>query len=349
METAPPSTDPEAFYADSRRAALAAQTQAGTVARDFRVGGRLMRLRFAGDALLPALTAAFAHLAVPVSSDPPELTVHLWDTASSGIPLPHLARWNDCTERGVVRGFHGSPLAVTRLQAAGVCSVLHTERGEALYWAASAADVPGYESGSPFRGLLHAWWRRHHGLLLHAGAVGTPAGGALIVGRGGVGKSTASLACLQAGLHYASDDYCLVVHRDAPVVHSLYCSAKLRVPQLQRFPVLHPLAEVVGEPGEEKALCFLNGLPGYLPARALPLRAILMPRVTGRVDSALTPASAGAALQALAPSALLQLPDAGPAEFAAIRSVVAQAPCYWLEAGTDLTQIPQRVREAIEA
>ncbi|MEI6211350.1 MAG: serine kinase [bacterium] len=327
-----------------RQAALAA---GDGVDRDYRIGGCVIRLRHAGPALIPALSSALAHLEQSPVEVTPDLTIHLWDTQSSGISLPYVSIWNDCTERGAVRAFAGSGLSATRLQAAGVCSLWDPERQLAFYWARSANDVPGYERGAPLRGLLHAWWRERHGLLLHAAAVGAGGAGALLVGRGGVGKSTSALACLAAGMQYVSDDYCLLKHYPDPMLHSLYSTAKLHASDLQLFPALRPLVANPGELGEEKALCFLHPQASLQIASQLRLTAILLPRVTGKRDTRLVPASGMDALCALAPSALMQLPDAGAAELTHLRQVVTRVPCYWLEAGTELPQIPAQVREAI--
>lgn len=325
---------------------MAAHT-CGTLDRDFVIGGRMIRLRFAGVALLPPLVSALAHLTAAPASTAPDLTIHLWDTLSSGVTMPFLPQWNDCSGRGAVRAFAQSSLSVTRLPAAGVFSMWDPERQLAVYWAHSAAEIPSYERGAPFRGLFHAWWREHDGLLLHAGAVGTEHGGALLVGKGGVGKSTTALACMEAGMHYLSDDYCLLTHRPDAVIHSLYCTAKLHGADVQRFPALLPSISNPEELGEEKALCFLHQQSRCQLTRHIPLQAILLPRITGRKDSRLSPASPIIALQALAPSALIQLPNAGAREFTHIREVVTRVPCYWLEVGTDLRQIPQWVMEAI--
>src|SRR5947209_5369755 len=65
----------------------AAGAAGGPVERSFRVGGRRLLLRFAGPALLPVLTAPLEHLAVS-SPGRPDLTVYVWDTASTGVQPP---------------------------------------------------------------------------------------------------------------------------------------------------------------------------------------------------------------------------------------------------------------------
>ena len=60
-------------------------------ARDFyyRLAGQTTRLRFAGNALVPYLTRALAHLFVP-PTEKPDFTICLWESLTTGRPLPRL-------------------------------------------------------------------------------------------------------------------------------------------------------------------------------------------------------------------------------------------------------------------
>jgi len=51
-------------------------------------------------------------------------------------------------------------------------------------------------------------------------------------------------------------------------------------------------------------------------------------------------ATAGAALKALAPSTILQLPGAGQKALRSIAKLLKQVPCYVLELGIDQERIP---------
>ena len=74
-------------------------------------------------------------------------------------------------------------------------------------------------------------------------------------------------------------------------------------------------------------------VPGF------PLRALLLPRVTGRPATTLNPASKSAALLALAPSTIIQLHTAGRDALERMTALVRQVPCYNLELGTDIAGI----------
>jgi hypothetical protein len=153
---------------------------------------------------------------------------------------------------------------------------------------------------------------------------------------------------MRSGMNYLGDDYCLLVNESNPVIHSLYRSAKIKHEDTWRFTDMTPSAAGIQEQGREKALYYLDDGPSCRISTSAPLRAILMPRVTGRIDTRLVPASSIEAIHSLAPSAIFQLPDAGRIEFERISAVAKKVKCYWLEVGTDVSQIPDYVKEAIE-
>jgi serine kinase of HPr protein (carbohydrate metabolism regulator) len=188
---------------------------------------------------------------------------------------------------------------------------------------------------------------QHDRLLVHGAAVGNDHGAVLIVGKSGSGKSTTALACLSSGLLYLGDDYTIIETLPSPVVHSLYATAKVDVNQVNAFPHLLPKIHNNGTLAGEKALMFLS--PDYNKQMIpdLPVRAILVPRVTGGPRTQLKKTSAAAALTALAPSTIFQLPRAGESNFKIVARFVSKVPCYTLECGKNLAQIPEMVLGAL--
>jgi hypothetical protein len=79
-----------------------------------------------------------------------------------------------------------------------------------------------------------------------------------------------------------------------------------------------------------------------------PIRAVLVPRVAGVHDTRIVPASANAALAALAPSTIFQLHPPQRDALARMATLVRQVPCYSIELGTDLPQIPRAIAELLE-
>jgi hypothetical protein len=132
---------------------LEAEQQAGgSVEYDYQIGGHTVRLRFAGEALIPRITRAFAHLAAPLTPTP-DLVVCLWDSASTGRRLPLLVSslvrlvkitWlKDRGIRGELLEYNSSRIR-TALHGHdnNILSLLDLTQPLAVYWVADARDIP---------------------------------------------------------------------------------------------------------------------------------------------------------------------------------------------------------------
>jgi hypothetical protein len=315
------------------------QQVAGPVERSYIIGGYRIRLSFSGPALL-SLTRALEHLAADDHSTP-DLTICLWDSESTGQRM--ISRpWqeNDFLARGVIQGYNTERIYTAFQHGSATVSVLDKERDLAVFWAPDAR-LPYWEHGSPLRTVFH-WWLLSRGLqLVHAAAVGNSRGGVLIGGKGGSGKSTTALACLESNLSYVGDDYTLLGLDSGPVVHSLYNSAKLNSDHIQRFPALLPKIANTERSAEEKALLFVHEHYPSKVATRLSVRAILVPRVTGLAATRLKRVSVAMTLAALAPSTIFQLPRAGNEALKFLATFARPMPCFSLEVGTDLSTIPR--------
>jgi hypothetical protein len=327
----------------------------GTVDRYFSMGGYTVRLSFASQVMADQMTPAIAHLETR-PTDQPALTICLWDNALSETRLPGLMP-------AFMRAFHwyGHETLDARTNVTALCSdrfqmhfklgpnifsALDFQQNLALYWIDDTALLPYWERGSPLQNILSWWASRHQRQYVHAAAIGTATGGVLLAAKGGSGKSTSALSCLNSSLVYASDDYCLISTEPAPYVYSLYNTAKLKgATDLERFPKLAPLVTNRDRLGEEKALIFLKQHFPEKVVSGFPLRAILVPQITGGIDTRLSKSSAIAALKALAPSTLFQLSGTGERSFQMMSTLVKQVPCYTLELGTDISQIPLVILE----
>jgi hypothetical protein len=320
-----------------------------------------VQINFSGSGLASVLLPAIAHNALP-DGENPAYQIFAWDSASTGCELPLiLARhvqilkreWASYLDsRGSVAHLSGDKILTTlHLGAAGVSlSLYHSCLRQAIYWSEDAGTVPYYEQGAPFRTILHWMVDDNHHLLLHAGAVGLPKAGVLLVGKGGSGKSTSTLACLDAGLKYISDDYCLVSLDEPLTVYSLYNTAKLvNLSDLARFPALANGFEYHDSlDPKSKPMIFLNQ---YLPQQiinSMPLRAILIQNFTGQKHTYLRPASSAAALAAIAPNTIFQLPGSGRRTMTAISRLAQRLPCLWFDAGINLDEIPQAITAFLE-
>src|SRR5439155_5504613 len=166
-------------------------------------------------------------------------------------------------------------------------------------------------------------------------------GGVLLAGKGGSGKSTTALRCVEAGLRYLADDYCMFSIGPPPKAFSMYNTAKLNgVPDLQRQPRFLCMLENPDAAGDEKFLMFLERhLPESL-VPSFPIRAVLVPRVTDARATQISDISPGVALAALGPTTLFQRPGSAESALRAMGELVRSVPCYELRLGTDGADAP---------
>ncbi|MEO1591139.1 MAG: serine kinase [Cyanobacteria bacterium J06632_22] len=316
--------------------------------RDYQVGGFRLRLRFGSAALIPKMTPALAHLEVP-SNGTADFTIRLWDTVSSGVQIPS-PPWQDDP---YAYGSHGEVGCYSKTRVRIVfnffveaLSMLNVEQNEAVFWVRDVNNIPFWETAAPLRILLHWWLGSRQLKYVHAAVVGTDTAGAMLVGKGGSGKSTTALSCLKSPLTYVSDDYCLLSAQGEPRAYSLYSSAKLK-PDNTLLPELTPLIHNSDRKPDEKPYVLLHEHFPNKIVSSLPVRVILLPRVTGKAETTVQAASGAAALLALAPSTLFQLPGGSSNAFQEMAALVKALPCYWLDLGTNLAQIPSVIADVI--
>lgn len=324
-------------FAQAVRAWGRAAEALGVVEREYRIAGFSVRLRFAGGALAEPLTRALAHH--EASSAPPDLTILIADSFSTGIDLAERLDLR-APSAGPAGWMHRSERLRVRFQPDfDSLHALDAEQNLALFWTGDARRIRFWEKSAPLLIIFH-WWMALRGRhLVHGAALGRDGGGVLLVGRGGAGKSTTALACLRSTLRYAGDDYHLVGLDPEPFALTLYNSAKIDAERLQDFEELRPFVANAEDLPDEKALVFLNECKPEKLSSGFPIRAVLMPRVTHRRETSIEPASPAAALAALAPSTLFQLRDRDEASFTAMANLMRRVPCYRLNLGTDLDGI----------
>ncbi|MEW6206965.1 MAG: serine kinase [Acidobacteriota bacterium] len=294
---------------------------------------------------MTTLTEAFEHLAAPPTPDP-SMTIHLFDSASTlSKPLAPAWETRDYLARGEIRGLNTDRFRAVYQIGSNALSLLDHERREAIYWMSDARDIAPYERGAPLRALLHWWTSRHHMQMAHAAAVGNARGGVVLAGKGGLGKSTAALACLEAGMLYAGDDYVLLCDAPSPFVYSLYNSAKIDSASAARFPRLSPFIINRERAEDEKAVLFLRDTEKAVAG--FPLRALLAPRVTRTGKTKVEKISAIEGLKALAPSTIFQLPGAGRSAFDLLARLARQLPCFRIDLGSDVEEIPAVIEKLL--
>lgn len=335
-----------AFFSGTRDVARAALDAAGAVERTYAVAGRPVTIRAAGRALADLLGGALAQRRAPDTTSP-ALLVECWDGATTGLePPPFPWTLPAHLRRGELPGATSARIGATlQPQDRCLCLVDRAER-RALWWAADAAGLPVHQQGSPLRDLLHAWLADAGLTFTHAAAVGRDGRCVLLPGRSGSGKSTTALAALAAGFELVGDDY-VVVDAEARTAHALYSFGKLTRDGLARLPALAPDV-VVAPRGDEKALVDLRPRHASRLPASLPIAGVVVPRLTGVGPTRVCRGTAGAALAALAPSTVFQLPGGGGRELAALAGLVRSLPVWELHAGTALDGVVAALDEILE-
>ena len=311
--------------------------------RDFTIAERPVRVRFAGVALAH-LARPLAHLAHPQPAPShvgPELEIFVW--SGTGPWQPPAPPWDfqQLHWFGEVADLGSQEYSVNFAADQGLLCMYHRPTSRAIFWLPEADGLPFWETAAPFRVIFHWWSQTFGGHVAHAAAVGRDGQGVLLVGRGGSGKSTTSIACVDSGMEYVGDDYVLLTRKPRPVAHSLYQTAKIHT-RFLHSDLAHWADWVAGEIGPEgKSLLFLNEhLPKQVRSR-LAIHGVIQPRITQNDQARIEQQAAARGLLAIAPSTMYQLPEAREATLSFFADWTREVPAYLLHLGTDLTSAPR--------
>lgn len=282
---------------------------------------------------------AFAHLPPP-STDDTDLTVYAWDSVGTGTQI--VSPWSSreylsvgtdlqqAPEDGFIGVFHHD----------GTITLYDSKHKRAYFWINDATTLPVWLFAAPLRTLLQWVLEEKDIHLVHGAVVAEANNGVLITAKGGSGKSTTSLSCLRAGMQYLADDYVAVSREAAPRAYSLYNSVKLAPYLGIDFDPAH-ITETEGE----KSVVFLSSLFPKQMTPSVPLKAIMIPRITHRETTSIVPATKAEAMLALVPTTLFQLPLAGTNKVQMLSSIVSALPCYTVELGKDSMEAARVIKE----
>jgi hypothetical protein len=343
--SAPDNSAPLAFFEEVRAAYQHAAENVERTELFYAVAGSVIQLSFAGTALLRLITPALEHRQCPPQTAP-DLHIHLWDAAETGVPLPPRPwQWHEHIARSDITSLSNERFQTAYNWPHHLLDMLDLEQGQAFYCTRHAAHIPSDFGGSPLLNILH-WWMRKRGLqYVHAGAIGLPDKGVLLAGAGGSGKSTTALATLNSDLVYVSDDYCLISSDPQPYAYNIYSSAKVHHDNLFRLPHLQAAVSNADTLETEKALIRLHQHYPHKIVPGLPICAIFLPRPTGQRETRIVPVSRTQALKAVMVSTMVQLAGSSDFAFKTLSNFVRQVPCYDLQAGTDLDGLISAIRD----
>jgi glycosyl transferase family 2 len=333
-----------AFFERAHERFLEAVAGTGEIHHDYRVAGTVVRLSFAGDALVPWLTRALEHLRIdPVET--PDVTFCLWDSASTGVTMiPPPCDREAFSDRGDLWGFHSRRIKTAFHYHDFSVNLFDHDRRTGIYWVNDARRLPYWVLASPLRTLFHWWMERHGCQLVHGAAVGVGDRALLAVGKGGLGKSSTALACLEAGFRFMGDDYVIVRRDPEPAAYCLYATAKINREDVARWPTLHPHMNRVDVPPDEKAVLFLHPAFGAQLTTEMPLHAIAVPRVVDREETGFVPETESVVREAASFTTMSQLPYAGDHTLRLFARLCERLPGYRIELGRDRARLTDAVR-----
>jgi hypothetical protein len=210
--------------------------------------------------------------------------------------------------------------------------------------------LPLWEHVAPLRGLI-SWWAGMNGAgLVHGASMAVDGRAVLLVGKGGTGKSTTSLASPHAGWTLLGDDYAIVEPGPPARVHVLYGRAKATAQtmamarldpsmktgmQVHHLPQPHPkdvLAlppiDVADASAELVAICAMQERVDGAPTEVRPLSSIEV-------------------LKSLAPSTLVQQSGRWDATWKVMASIARSVPGYGLRVGGDPVAAAEQLRDLV--
>lgn len=169
----------------------------------------------------------------------------------------------------------------------------------AVYWIDDASAIPPWERARPFLPTFQAMLRPTHWVLVHAAGIASNGRGILLTGLGHAGKSSLSLAALEAGWTFCADDFVAVECGEVPRIAPLFATARLRADMVDRFPGLLSCVREVSDDGEPRHELALNRHANGPVAGGIPFRDVVLVARRGAAHPKLAPVARSAALTAL--------------------------------------------------
>ncbi len=312
------------------------------------IAGTHVCLEFAGEALIQTITRALVHLQVD-TKETPEITIGVWDSASTSVNMtPPPCHIDHFTDRGDIWGFNSNRIKTAFHWSDYSVNLLDTHQKRGIYWVNDAKALPYWVQSSPLRTLFHWWMELQGNQLLHAAAVGNSEACVLIPAKGGSGKSTTSLLCLDYGLQYLADDYLILQNKPNPKVYSLYSTAKILKSNLTTFCETSLPVDLIPNNQSEKEVIYLYPQLSGKIVKALPLIGILVPEITLQPETSIHPISADEVHRAMAFTTLSQLPGAGSHTYNFIQNTVSKTDCYKLKLGTRFQEVAPAISHFLD-
>lgn len=310
----------------------------------YQIAGKMIRICFYSTILRDACSPALAHNAIE-KSNKIDLTIHVWDSVSSGVDI--VAPWSrpEYVFPQVVDVEHASSNTFKGVYVQGeeTLSLYDQQTKNAYFWVHDAQKLPKWVNAAPLRTILHWFLSESDTYMVHGAMIGIGERGALITAKGGSGKSSTALACLLEGMEYLADDYGAVHIGNTLTAYSLYASMKIRSREMKDF------QQTLHDPVSGKTVAFIHpNFPKQI-RQSIPLSCILIPNITHRATTTISPTTKAAAFLALAPTTLFQLPLAESDTLTTLKTIITKIPCYRVELGSDRAEVARTIKAFLES
>lgn len=343
--------NPLEFFSEMKKRYALAEKSVGSIQKSISVGELTVNMHFAGASLIPTFFNAFNHLESEVISEPSNiLSLYFWDSSStqtSGIAdIPWAGQLRH--HLGLIESYTNDEIFTLQQPGSEAIYIFNKTTNEGIYWVERADKIPYWESDFPLRMYLHWWLRDTPYQPVHAGAVGTNEGGLLLVGKGGSGKSTSTLSCLNSSLRIAGDDYVLL-NTNSAMCYSLFSLSKLNDNSIQLLKHKGLDHNKLPRPIDDKYRIKLY--PEYRDSMIndIPIKAIILPQVTSNEKTRIEKGNAADAMLALAPTTLFQLPALREIAFNKMAGFARRMPCYKLLLGKDSRELPELFAQLLKS
>jgi hypothetical protein len=309
----------------------------------YEFGDSKVHLCGANQTIVSRISEAFEHLRSE-SDESPQLEIRLFSSSKNKVKDGFLnaADWSCSFEGGTVSGTADSRYLTYSREWSE--QQLDRNRVQILAWYDEHMEIPYAERSKPLSLPLTVWYNDRGIQIVHAGLLSLNETGILIAGPAGSGKTTVALACTSEGYRFLADDYAGVQQQaDGSFAgFSLYNSIRLDRSGLDYFRRFRSYAEMDPD-GKEKSILFLNRIFPQLVARRTRIGIVLFPKISDSGETRVRPIEKGKALLRFAYSSI-QIPSSGPAfGLGPLSRLLEKVPCFWLELGRDISEIPMCV------
>lgn len=334
-------------YLRAVRRSAEALPAAHVTRRRIRTAGLLIDARFTDRELAALYCDRLDGVPVPDSDEVPDLRIDVLSASTLGWPTP--AAWRDtgCPMADFDRLFEATELRAIYPYHPGFWQFYAPADGYGVQLQSSPDERPPWDGGAPLRLHLHWTLAARQRRLVHSATLGVGGNGILLVGRGGAGKSSTTIAGLAAGLQTVGDDY-VVVDLDPPRAQPVFRIGKLDPPAVARLGAAGSRLAGRALNWQGKIEFELDRLFPSAVVRELRLRAIVLPQVAGTPASTLTRLPAAAAMREMTFANLYQLPCELNSGFRFLGGLTRYLPAYRLSLSSDPQEIGATLRRFIE-